>query len=359
MERSTVWLWFLFALLLYFTYRIFAPFLVPLAWAGVLVICFYPVHRRIHERLRRPNLAALTTVLLLTLIIIVPTVLLAGTFASEAVEALGDFQRQVREGKLPGLARLGQMLPVEKVTTWLATHGKIAQEELHALILKNFERLAGFIASQTTRVARNVLVFVFQLFVIVFASFYLFRDGPRAVERFRGVLPLKERQRDRLLHTAENVLYASIYSGLVVAVVQGALGGVLFALLGIRAALFWGVVMGFFSLLPVVGAWVIWLPAAILFLLEGEIARGLILLVAGAAVVGMVDNFLRPVLISGRTRLNGLLVFISVLGGLVAFGLIGLVLGPIIVALGVAVLEAYTVAEEPLAEAPTASAQAS
>ncbi len=355
MERSTVWLWFLFALLLYLTYRIFAPFLVPLAWAGVLVICFYPVHRRIRNRLQQPNLAALTTVLLLTLIIIVPTVLLAGAFASEAIEALGNFQQQVREGRLPGLARLGQVLPMEKVTTWLATHAKIAQEELHAVILKNFEHLVGFIASQATQLARNVLVFVFQLFVIVFASFYLFRDGPRALERFRSLLPLKEKQRERLLHTAQDVLYASVYSSLIVAVVQGTLGGVLFALLGIQAALFWGVIMGFLSLLPVVGAWVIWLPAAILFLLKGELARGLILLVAGAAVVGLVDNFLRPILISGRARLNGLLVFISVLGGLVAFGAIGLVLGPIIVALGVAIVDAYTLPEESLGEGSTAS----
>lgn len=359
MERSAVWLWALFALLLYLTYRIFAPFLVPLAWAGVLVICFYPVHRRIRQRLRRPNLAALTTVLLLTIIIIVPAVLLTGAFATEAVEALGDFQRQVREGKLSGLSRLGQVLPVKKITTWLATHANITQEEVHAIILKNFERLASFIAGQATRLVRNILVFVFQLFVIIFASFYLFRDGPRAVERLRGILPLKEKQRERLLRTAQDVLYASVYSGLIVAMVQGALGGVLFMLVGIRAAVFWGVIMGFFSLLPVVGAWVIWLPAAILLLLEGELARGLLLLIGGAGVVGLVDNFLRPVLISGRARLNGLLVFISVLGGLVAFGPIGVVLGPIIVALSVAIVDAYTLGEEVLVEGGTAPAQPS
>ncbi|MFQ5663096.1 MAG: AI-2E family transporter, partial [Terriglobia bacterium] len=173
-------------------------------------------------------------------------------------------------------------------------------------------------------------------------AFYLFRDGPALLARLRDALPLEPQQRDHLLRTAQDVLYATVYSSFVVAVMQGVLGGMTFWLLGIKAALFWGVVMGFLALLPALGPWLIWLPAALFFLLGGKLGHALVLLVVGVAVISLADNFLRPMLISGRTRLNGLLVFISVLGGLAVFGLLGIVLGPIVVAVGAAVVEAYT-----------------
>lgn len=345
MERTRVWPWLLFALLLYLTYRIFAPFLVPLAWASALAICFFPLHRRVRERLRQPSLAALATVLLLTVIIILPAVLLAGSFATEGIEALGNFQQQLREGRLPGLERLRQMLPLERVSEWLTRHARLNETELQDLAAKQFERLADFLLGKATALARNVVIFVLELLVTIFATFYLLRDGPAALARVRGVLPLTPPQRDRLLHTAHDVLYASVYSSLLIAAAQGTLGGLLFWIVGVRSPVFWGVVMAFFGLLPVVGAWVVWLPAALLFLLEGQVVRGLVLLGVGALVISMVDNVVRPWLISGRVRLNGLLVFISVLGGVAAFGPVGLVVGPLIVAIGVAILDAYTAPE--------------
>ncbi|MFQ5818007.1 MAG: AI-2E family transporter [Terriglobia bacterium] len=353
MERTNVWLWFLFALLLYLTYRIFAPFLVPLAWAGVLTICFYPVHRRIRARLRRPNWAALATVLLLTGIIILPAMLVMGHFAAEAVEAVGVFRQQLQEEQLPALEWLRQHLPLERLWSWLATQTRLEQAELQALAMKQVERLAGFLAGQAGVLARNLVFFVLQLLVTLFTTFYLFRDGARALERVRGLLPLKPAQRDRLLQTAQDVLHASVYSSFLIAAIQGMLGGLLFWALGIRSPVFWGVVMALFSLLPVIGAWIVWLPAALLFLLEGDWKRALILVAVGAVVIGTVDNVLRPWLISGRICLNGLLVFISVLGGLAAFGPIGLLLGPMIVAVGVAILDAYTAPEALPAEPAT------
>lgn len=358
MPRFSVWPWFLFALLLYLTYRIFAPFLVPIAWATVLAVLFSPLHRRIRKKIPRPNLAALATVLLVTVIIILPAVLVTSSFATEGIEALGKFRDKVRSGQLPAVDWLRERLPMEPVTAWLATQAEVDEEELRDLAVKHLERVAGFIAGKATALARNVAVFVLELLVTIFVTFYLLRDGPAALERLRDILPVSPAQRDRLFHTAHDVLYASVYSTLLIATVQGILGGLLFWILGISSPVFWGVVMGFFSLLPLVGAWVVWLPAALFLLLEGEVARAIILVVVGALVIGLVDNLARPWLISGRVQLNGLLVFIGVLGGIAAFGPVGLVLGPLIMAIGLAILDAYT-APEPAVSAPQATAPGS
>jgi len=220
----------------------------------------------------------------------------------------------------------------------------IGEEEIRNFVAEKLEAVVGFLAGQVGRLAANVAFFFFQLFFTLFTAFYLFRDGPALLERLRRGLPLDEVYREGLFYIAHNVLYATVYSSFVVALVQGLLGGITFAVLGIQAPLFWGVAMGLFSLLPAVGPWLIWLPAALVFLLEGKWGYAIALLVVGVLVISLVDNILRPALISGRAQMNGLLVFISILGGIAAFGVLGLVLGPILVALGVALIEHYTAA---------------
>jgi predicted PurR-regulated permease PerM len=157
----------------------------------------------------------------------------------------------------------------------------------------------------------------------------------------RGVVPFEVQQRDEVFAQARDLIYASVTSSLVIAAVQGLLGGIVFAALGFRAPVFWGVCMAFFALLPMGGSAIIWLPAAIYLFITGETVRGIILVALGVGVIGMVDNFLRPILLSGKTPLNSLLIFISVLGGIGVFGMQGLVLGPIVVATAATLLKAY------------------
>jgi predicted PurR-regulated permease PerM len=144
-----------------------------------------------------------------------------------------------------------------------------------------------------------------------------------------------------MIAEAGELIHASVSAGFIVATVQGLLGGITLALLGFAAPVFWGVIMAFFSLLPI-GAGIVWTPAAVWLLLTGNVAKGVTLIIIGVAVIGLVDNFLRPALLSGRTQLNGLLVFVSLLGGLSAFGFLGLVLGPVIMATAIGMLDAYT-----------------
>jgi predicted PurR-regulated permease PerM len=324
----------------YLLYLIFSPFLVPLTWAVLLVIVFFPVHQRVRDRIPQTNRAALVTTLLLTLLIVVPALAVMGAFTAQAVELVQWAQLEWREGRVP-FRQVFERFPTERLLNLLAEYN-IDEEQVNQFVNKELEELGRFIAAQAGRLVRNAFIFLFDLFIMLLAAFYLFRDGGGLLERFRRALPLEAGVREGLFYIAHTVLYASVMSGLVVAAVQGALGGLLFWLLGIGAPVLWGIVMAFLSLLPLVGAWLVWVPAGVYLLLQAQYLKAIILFAVGALVISTIDNVLRPVLVSGRTQMNGLLVFISILGGVAAFGLLGILLGPILVALGATVIEYYT-----------------
>jgi predicted PurR-regulated permease PerM len=330
-------------LLGYLVFRVFRPFLVPLGWAGVLVVIFHPFYSRLEKRWGRTRAAALST-LAVTLILIVPGLLLMTAFVQEGVDAVRSIQKGFAEGQFPWIHRAWE---------WIQQHSPGAgPADLATLARQAAERVATFLAAQAGAVLKNVAVFLFDLVVVILAMFYLFRDAGKIMEGIRRVLPFEAAHRERMLAEAHDLIFASVTSGLIVAAVQGTLGGLAFAVVGLGAPIFWGVLMAFLSLLPIVGAWLVWAPAAIWLFATGEILRGIILVALGAGVVSMVDNFLRPALISDRSQLNGLLVFISLLGGIGVFGMLGIVLGPIVVATAASVLEVYTQRDLPGPGAP-------
>ena len=175
---------------------------------------------------------------------------------------------------------------------------------------------------------------------MLFALFFFFRDGETIMARLRRVLPVEASFREKWIAESADLVRASISSGLIVALAQGTVGGTAFAVLGLGAPVFWGVTMAFFALLPL-GAGVVWAPAAVWLLLTGRTGSSIALIAIGLGAISLIDNFLRPILLAGRTEMNGLLVFISLVGGLAAFGLLGLVLGPIIMATTVSLVDAY------------------
>ena len=329
----------LLVLLGYLVYLVFAPFLVPLAWGGALTIVFFPVHRRVRQWVKKPDMAALVSTLLLTAIIIAPTLVVLGAVTSQTIQLVDHMESEWEAGRLP-LAKLWSWIPFEKVLNWLARHG-VSEQQVQDYIRKGAESTAAFLAAQTGALARNVILFFFDLFLTLFTAFYLFRDGGDFLERLRLALPIDDAYREGLFFIAHNMLYASVISGLIVAVAQGTLGGLTFWALGIKAPLVWGLAMTFFAFLPILGPWVVYVPAILYFIINGEWVKAIILSVIGIVVISSIDNVLRPILVSGRAPMNGLLVFISLLGGVVAFGFLGLILGPILVALADATVEVY------------------
>jgi predicted PurR-regulated permease PerM len=212
---------------------------------------------------------------------------------------------------------------------------------LEDIVKQGTAAVAGFMAGRAGAILRNLVIIIIDLIVTLFAVFFFFRDGDAIMAALRRALPFEAEQSERMIDQATELIRASVIAGFIVAGLQGAFGGITFALLGIGAPVFWGVIMAFFALLPI-GAGIVWLPVAIWLLLSGEVARGVTLIAIGAGLIGLVDNVLRPAMLSGRTQLNGLLVFVSLLGGISAFGFVGLVLGPVIMATAIGMLDAYT-----------------
>lgn len=329
----------LLGLLGYLVYLIFEPFLVPLVWGVALTIIFFPVHRRVRRWFKQPDLSALVSTLLLTAIIIAPTLVVMGAVTTQALQLADHMESEWEAGRLP-LAKLWSWIPVERLMEWLARHG-VNEQQVNDYIRRGVENIAAFLAAQTGALARNIILFFFDLFVTLIAAFYLFRDGADFLERLRLSLPIDDSYREGLFYIAHNMLYASVISGLLVAVAQGTLGGLTFWALGIKAPLVWGLAMTFFAFLPIVGPWVVYVPAILFFIINGQYGKAIILSIIGIVVISSIDNVLRPILVSGRAQMNGLLVFISLLGGVVAFGFLGLILGPILVALADATVEVY------------------
>ena len=320
------------ALLAYFIYLLFRPFLVPLAWAAIVAAVFHPFHTRLALRWGRSWASAVST-LIVTVVIIAPILLVMSLFVEEASQAISSVDLSLQT---PAFTR------IEAV--WARVQARLLGRnvgDLNDLVRQASTWAATLIAGQAGVLLRNVLVFFFDLIVMLFAVFFFFRDGEGMVAGLRRILPFRPEFSDMMIAQANELIQASVIAGLIVAAVQGAFGGITFALLGLNAPVFWGVVMAFFALLPVAGAWVIWVPTAVWLLLSGSVARGIALIFIGTFVVGLVDNVLRPALVSGRTQLNGLLIFVSLLGGVAAFGLIGLVLGPVVIATAIGLLEAY------------------
>ena len=199
-----------------------------------------------------------------------------------------------------------------------------------------------FHAGGANVVVADVLSTLGALVIMLFALFFLLRDGHTIGRQVRELLPLPENERERMLAETRDLVIASVGAGLAVAAAQGLIGGLAFAILGINAPVIWGVVMAMTSLIPLVGAALVWLPAALWLLLSGEVARGVILLIIGGAGISLVDNILRPLLLSGRTSASGLVVFLGLLGGVAAFGFVGLVLGPIVLVTAGSLLRAFT-----------------
>ena len=316
----------------YVLFRIFQPFLVPLGWAAVMVIFFHPLHLRLQRRLG-PGRAAAASTIIVTVIVVVPMFLVAAAFVRETLQAAGDVQHALASGRFAW---------VRDAWHWLEAHTPLMPSlDLPGMLNESAKQAAGSLASSAGAILQNLVVFVFDLFVTMFAAFFLFRDSRAIMNAIRRILPFEDPIRERMIAQARELVTAGVSASLAVAAVQGALGGTAFALVRIDAPVFWGVVMAFFCILPL-GAWVVWLPAAVWLMITHHLLRGILLLAFGFGIVSLADNFLRPALLAGRAQMNGLIIFISLLGGVSVFGVLGLVLGPVLVATAAGVLDAYT-----------------
>lgn len=332
-DRATTILFFGVVLFLgYLFLRIVTPFLIPLGWAAVLAIFVYPWHEKLVRRWGHGRAAALST-FMVTLLIVGPGLVVLTAFVQESRAALSTVDRD---------AFAGQLVLLEQGWNRIRVFIPGAQGiDLRSLIDETIAKTGGFLATRVGGLLADIVVLLFQLFVTLFALFFFLRDADTIMAEVRRSLPFEDLRRERMIRQTRELVYASIAAGVLIASLQGLAGGVLFALLGLGAPVFWGVMMAFLALLPFVGTWVVWLPAAIWLIATAQLLKGIVLIVVGFTIVGGIDNFLRPAIMAGRAQMNGLLMFISLLGGVSVFGLLGLVLGPLVIAIVSALFDAY------------------
>lgn len=326
------------AIAIYLCWLMLQPLIAVLAWAAVLVILFYPIHKRLVARTKRPATSAAISSLLVILTILVPLVLIMLAVFNELSGVAQNLQAKV-SGILDPNSTVGRALG------WLGQYVNLEQVRSPEYIKSHLDSVAGTIAKRTLDVVGGVVGAIIKIFFIIFTMYYLFRDGDRIVRALPDVLPLERKQSEEILARTTNVISASVYGVLVIAVIQGALGGLAFWALGLPSAIVWAFVMTLLSLIPMAGSFVVWVPAAIYLAATGDWGKAIFLTLWGALVIGTVDNFLRPKLVGERAKLHELFIFFSVLGGLQVFGVLGIVLGPVILAVTIALLDIFRQAE--------------
>lgn len=311
------------------------PYYGAIFWGTILAISFAPLHRRLLAKMPgRPNLTALITLLLCLFIVILPLTLITGSLIKEGA----NLYARVESGQL----NLGAYF--EQVVAALppSVHETLNQYGIGDLFSIREKLSAGalqgskYLATQAVNIGQNTFSFLISFAIMLYLLFFLLRDGSRLGRQITQVIPLNDEHKHLLFRKFITVVRATLKGNIVVAITQGALGGFIFGVLGIEGALLWGVVMSFLSLLPAVGAALIWLPVAVYFLVTGAYWQGIVLIAYGILVIGLVDNVLRPLLVGKDTKMPDYVVLISTIGGLAGFGLNGFVIGPLIAALFIA-----------------------
>ncbi|RYF82251.1 MAG: AI-2E family transporter [Comamonadaceae bacterium] len=321
---------------------ILKPFFSAVLWGVALAILFTPLYKRLLKVTgkQRPTLAALATLGIVLVIVILPLSMIAATLVND----IASVTQRIRSGDLNFLTYFQQI--VAALPDWmmriLDRFGLGNFEALMAKLTEGAAQGSQMIAQQALNIGQNTFDFIIGFFVMLYLLFFLLRDGASLSRKVRESMPLARSHTHYLLNKFTTVIRATVKGNVVVAAVQGTLGGVTFALLGVQGALLWGVVMAFLSLLPAVGAALIWAPVAIYFLATGALTKGLILLFVGVFVIGLVDNILRPLLVGKDTQMPDYVVLISTIGGMSLFGISGFVIGPVIAALFMAVWSLFT-----------------
>jgi len=315
---------------------ILLPFYGAILWAVILATVFAPAQRWFLEVFPgRPNLATLLSLLLIVGIVLIPLAVTAVSLVNEAT----TLYERVQSGEL----NLGRALQrfLDALPGWasslLARAGVTDVGDVQQRVVALLKEGSQFFATQAMLVGQGTANLLISLFIMLYLLFFLLRDGAALARSVRRALPLAREQKRSLFEKFAVVVRAMIKGTVLVAILQGFLGGLIFWVLGIHAPVLWGVIMAFLSLLPAVGAAVVWLPVALYLLATGAVAKGIILIAFGAGVIGLVDNLLRPYLVGKDTALPDYVVLLSTLGGIAIFGLNGFVVGPLIAAMFLAV----------------------
>jgi predicted PurR-regulated permease PerM len=328
--------------------RIMQPFLGPLLWATLLAFMVFPLNERLRAAFRgRASLAALLLTLASILMFVVPAIFLGVMFGRQASELIGQLQTSAAQHQIQRPSDVLQLPQVDRLVQWVESSLPISSEQIRDSLLSAGQQIIQSIISLGGSLFASVFGLIVAIILALFLLFFFLRDGERMVARAMVVVPLDDRRKAHLLTHLASVIRATVLGSLVTALVQGTLVGIGFALAGLPWPIVFAVLSMGAAMIPLIGTAVVWIPAAAWLLLTGHWGAALFFVIWGAAVVSSADNVVRPLFISSRARIATLPVFIGLIGGISAFGAIGIFLGPVVIAL---VLALFKFAEDALNE---------
>jgi predicted PurR-regulated permease PerM len=316
-------------------YILARTFLEVIVSATVIAVVFYPLHERMRRAVPSRDVAALLSTVIVTILIVVPTVLLVFALMRELTGIYETVNARSTES--------GGLTPLLSDTLrrhhhWIQRYVDLSKLNFRDILIGQLREAGSLIGSRIGWVAGNVVLFVTNATITLVTLFFLFREGAQIKRRIAAVLPLSRTQVNRLFSGMGNAITASLYGGAAVMATQGILSGTAYWVLGIPAPILFGLVTAVFSLIPLIGGAMIWVPAAVFLILSGSLVKGLILIAWEVLVIGMIDSVLRPYLVSHRMDAHTLLLFFAILGGVRQFGVVGLFLGPVVLALAIALI---------------------
>lgn len=334
-----------FIILIAISFLIIRPFLIAVLAGIILSYVFYPLYRRIYRKTANKNASSLIASVLVVIILALPLFFVLNTVSKEAYTAY-----LMSKQKMTGEQLLAPCEPADKPVCRAAAYftGKANDPQIRYYISTVINNAATKITKSVSNILFSVPILVLDMFIALFVMFFLFRDGEIFVDKVQRIMPLKDEYRKNVLKKINDMAYAVIYGSIIIAIIQGALGGLGFFIFGLPSPLLWGMVMFFAALIPYVGSSIIWFPAALMIIINGYsnletalIIKGILLMLYGIFIVSTIDNILKPKIIGEKGGLHPVLVMLGVVGGLKFLGFIGVIVGPIILAMLVAFIKIY------------------
>ena len=330
------------SLLGYLSYQIISPFLTPIAWAIVFSVVFYPVYAFIGRYIKVKAIASSITVLLVFVVIIAPITYISFLLIDE-LQGIGDY---MNAGGFEVVRAQTENLKASPFFSKLISFIGESDVPTADLIMDNLKKIGNVLAEKLSLRITNIIGAAVNFLFMIFTIFFLFKDGPRFLTKAKDYMPFSEEQKARLAIQMKDMIASTVYGGVVVAIIQGFLGGIAFFVLDMESPVLWGIAMSVMSFVPLVGTFSIWGPTAIYLVIQGNYLQGIGLILFGTFVISMVDNILKPLIIGSRTKMPTIIIFFSVLGGIKVFGIIGLIMGPLIMAVFISVFEIFRHVED-------------
>jgi predicted PurR-regulated permease PerM len=319
-------------------------FVMSIILAAVFAALFFPLNEWLLRLLNgRRNLSALLSCIILFLGLLIPVFFISNLLAQQAVElyqtGVPRVNELLQEENVPLLGQLRSSV----LFRWIS----VANVDWRALLQESAQSFGGYVGKAINATSRMTLGLIANLFVILYSMFYFFRDGKRIVERVKYFFPLSEQYKEAIMERFVSISRAAVRGTLLIGLIQGGLGALTLLIFGVSTWLLWGIVMVAFSVLPVLGTWTVLVPAGIIMMIQGEVWQGVATIIIGVAIIGTIDNILRPRLVGREAGMHDLLIFFSTLGGITVFGFMGFIIGPVIAAIFLTVLDIYGVEFKP------------